>query len=229
MKVSRGRTYVISELTVDANIAMAAHRLTGLSNGVDDADSARVDQILAAMATGVDAEATAREEADAAHEEAETGVHGVGLSSVCSETEADAKGEGHITILPLSYEAIGAGTWVVTEPVAGELVGSLHNDPKNDLDNLSYEVYLAAGTYTILLVAQKDTLSGIVDIDIEGVEVASFDTYAAVLEKSVLFEDAGNVIATAGIKTITLRLDGKNGASGSFELQFNYLVLWRTA
>jgi len=159
-----------------------------------------------------------------------TGKIWQGVANRPSEVDLPAteSGEGHITILPLSYEAIGQGTWEVAAPSA-ELVGTLTNNPPNDLDNLSYEAYLAAGTYTILLVGQHGAGGGIVDIDIEGTEVATFDLYNAATVKNQLDEDAGNVIATAGIKTITLRLHGKHASSAAYRLQFNYLVLWRTA
>ena len=50
MKVTRGRTYDISDITIDANIAMATHKLTGLGAGSDDNDSARLKQLVDGLA-----------------------------------------------------------------------------------------------------------------------------------------------------------------------------------
>ncbi|GAI33125.1 unnamed protein product, partial [marine sediment metagenome] len=90
MRIGRSPTRLISKVEIDADIAMATHILTGLGDGVEDDESARVDQIFEAIASSVAGEATDRAEAITAHEEADTGVHGVGASTVCSETEAAA-------------------------------------------------------------------------------------------------------------------------------------------
>lgn len=148
-----------------------------------------------------------------------------------TDTEVAAKdiGEGHITILPFNYDSIGQGTWVLTVAASHPLNFQFNNTSNTDLDNISYKVYLAAGTYTLRVIHYKSDSQGIVDIDIDGVEKASVDCYAAVVDYDAILSQTGIVIATSGLKTIKFRLDGKNGASSSYGFRFSEFALWRPA
>jgi hypothetical protein len=138
-------------------------------------------------------------------------------------------GEGHITILPWNYNTIGQGTWTLESE--SDIFGSCFSNLTADAngDNLTFEVYLDAGTYTIRMVAGKDTDCGITDIYIDAAEVASFDWYAGSGAKSQIQTDTSNTVAAAGLKTITVTVDGKNGSSSAHEVHFDSLAFWRTA
>jgi len=140
-------------------------------------------------------------------------------------------GEGHILILGHNYQSIGQGTWAYTATGgSGLFVLNWANDAtKADDDNITYNVYLAAGTYTLRLLCQTQNNGGIVDIDFDAVEKASFDTYSAGLVQNVVFSQAAIAVAASGLVAIKLRLDGKNGASGAYGLYMTTLALWRTA
>ncbi len=138
-------------------------------------------------------------------------------------------GGGHITILLHNYDSIGQGTWVYAQDSPTMFNGIFYPSSAANLDNITYKAFLAAGTYTIRLVSSTNTANGIIDIDIDGAEVASFDTYAASLIKNVLFTDTGNVVATPGVKSIKMRVDGKNGSSSGYTINPIVLALWRTA
>ena len=137
-------------------------------------------------------------------------------------------GEGHITIFPHSYDSIGQGTWALGVQASQWLYGYFYNTTQANLDNISYKVYLAAGTYSLMLFTLLSETSGIVDIDIDAVEVASWDRYQFVVQWNVRRIQTGIVIATPGLKTLKLRLDGKNPSATAYRLHFGYLSLWRT-
>ncbi len=146
------------------------------------------------------------------------------------QTGLGQAGEGHVTILPLSYDSIGQGTWIVGgELTAHYLQEVLYNSSTNDGDNISYKVYLEAGTYTLLLFARTTNAYGIVDIDIDAGEVASFDQYSASPVENVRNIQTAINVATAGIKTLKVRVDGKNGSSSGYSGVIGYIALWRTA
>ena len=106
----------------------------------------------------------------------------------------------------------------------------MYNSTDADGDEMDFQVYLAAGTYTIILWAYKGTDQAIVDIDIDAAEVASFDLYdAGAPGTSQRLTDAGNVVATSGLKTITYRVDGKNGASSNHFARWEGITFSRTA
>lgn len=138
-------------------------------------------------------------------------------------------GEGHITILPWNYDSIGAGIFVLSTQPTDVLNGYLYNSAAANLDNLSYRAALAAGTYTLRFICRTNNDAAILDFDIDGVEVASFDCYSAGVVNNVIFTQAGIVIAADGLKTIRLRSDGRNGASTGWQIRITEFALWRTA
>lgn len=137
-------------------------------------------------------------------------------------------GEGHISISPLSYDSIGQGTWAIGISSNQVLNYIFSNTSGVDGDNLSYKVYLAAGTYTLQLYTASHTDRGIADFDIDGVEVASFDLYVGVGWNTVKTQTS-IAVATSGLKTLRVRADGKNESSSSYVIPLTSIALWRTA
>lgn len=151
------------------------------------------------------------------------------LSWVDKPTQANP-GEGHITLIPPAYERVDSGTWVIGNHNDAYYLGRFfYNSSGGDGDSVSYETYLAAGTYTFFFLAVKAGNRGILDIDIEGTEVASFDQYDAGGGYQYYLEETGITVATSGIKTITFRVDGRNGSSSGYYSGWSFAALWRTA
>lgn len=139
-------------------------------------------------------------------------------------------GEGHISILPHNYQSIGAGTWVWVVDTGVITNGRFTNEGANaDLDNITYQVYLAVGTYTLRILTTKSNNWGIMDVDIDGVEVASFDLYSAAVLRNRVVSQAGITVAASGLKALKLRVDGKNGSSSAYIIGAYIISLWRTA
>ena len=138
-------------------------------------------------------------------------------------------GEGHITILSPSYNSIGQGGWTLSASANFYLGWQLYNPPADNGDNISYQVYLDAGTYTLLFLCSTGTNMGIVDIDIDAAEVASFNCYSAGSVYNVRKIQTGIVVGAAGLKTLKVRIDGKHASSTDYYTAYSYIVLWRTA
>lgn len=139
------------------------------------------------------------------------------------------RGEGHNTVLPLSYSQILQGTWVLSLSATQYLCAAFFNTTHDNGDSLEFKKYLAAGTYSLMFCHYTDGARGIVDFDIDAVEVASFDTYSGAAVKNVRSIQTGIIIAAPGLKTIVLRVDGKNPLSTDHYCNWNYFALWRTA
>lgn len=148
---------------------------------------------------------------------------------IASVAPGAAAGEGHITILPLSYDSIGQGTWALLLLASNFLYGQFYNTSDTDGDNLSFKLYLDAGTYTLLFLTRTAPALGIADFDLDGAEIASFDCYTANSFYNVLKKQTGIVVATAGLYTLKLRLDGKHASSTGYIAVIIYINLWRTA
>uniref|UniRef100_A0A6M3Y030 Uncharacterized protein n=1 Tax=viral metagenome TaxID=1070528 RepID=A0A6M3Y030_9ZZZZ len=142
---------------------------------------------------------------------------------------AELFGEGHITILPIAYNSIGQGTWSSTD---GAVLGGAYLGQSvsiADGDNISYKVYLDAGTYTLAFITSTHSDMAILDFDIDDVEVASFDCYSATFVSSVLKTQTGIVVSSAGLKTLKARVHGKNASATSYQMRIQAIILWRTA
>ncbi len=158
-------------------------------------------------------------------------LKGAGVGSDPTEIDA-AQGGSPIVILPQHYTSIGAGTYRRGVNALSNYNCYLDNGTalqSADGDNISYSVYIPAGTYTLEMVHRGLSTGGIVDIDIDAVEVASFDNYDTGETFNEISTQAGIVIASSGLKTLKLRLDGKNGASSDYQMTVALIVLWRTA
>jgi len=157
----------------------------------------------------------------------------IGANDAARKAYVDAAtpdvGEGHITIHPFAYDSIGQGVWAIAILGTKALNYGWRNTSNADGDNLSYKAFLAQGTYTLGVLYTTHDSFGIGKVDIDGVEVASFDFYAAVPVLNNLGTQAGIIVAASGLKTIRVRVDGKNPASTGFRIDYSSLTLWRTA
>ena len=73
--------------------------------------------------------------------------------------------------------------------------------------------------------AIKAAASGIVDIYIDNTEVASFDQYNSVNVYNSIFTQTGITVSGAGLKTVKLRIDGKNVLSTDHRTTFSFIRL----
>jgi len=98
-----------------------------------------------------------------------------------------------------------------------------------NLEWVEYSLYLDAGTYTIKIMTLNSVQSGIMDVDVAAVEVGSFDLYNNPTVVNQVNTIAGVVVAVAGITSLVMRADGKNGASTGFYLYIQDIQIYRTA
>lgn len=141
------------------------------------------------------------------------------------------RGEGHITIIPWNYNAVIAGTWGIVHQGAGSQYfdWTVRNSSTTNLDQADYKVYLAPGTYTFQLVCMKNTDRGIIDLLIDGGSAGTMDTYAASLTYNVKAAVAGIVVSTGGLKTLSLKVNGKHASSTGYLIDVSCMAIWRTA
>lgn len=139
------------------------------------------------------------------------------------------RGEGHIYLDSLAFQAILQGVWGGFPDPTSLTGGKFANLVPADADKISYRAYLDAAIYTLRILAHQGPTSGIMDIRIDGTLVATFDHYAAGFIANVPRTQSGIVIAAPGKKTITLEVNGKNPLSTDFFLLYSFLAAWRTS
>ena len=139
-------------------------------------------------------------------------------------------GAGVVNIWGHAYQSVGQGTWAWVSTGMTPLFNmAFRNTTENDGDNVTYSLWLSKGTYTMRVLCQTDATNAIVDIYIGGSEIASFDTYSASDVENVVFTETGISVASSGLTTLKVDVDGKNPSSANYKLYLTMINLWRTA
>ena len=149
-------------------------------------------------------------------------------------TQSDISGVGFqkAIILPYDYSEIVQGDWTLYATSSQFLNGYFENTNTHaNGDAVKYYIYLAKGTYTIIMLGAKKNNFGILGIDIDDTNVANFDLYDA--STSVVYNQrfiqTGINVTSDGIKTIKIYVNGKNANSSDYYVQFSYIIFVRTA
>src|SRR3990167_1725709 len=137
-------------------------------------------------------------------------------------------GEGHITVLATSYSDISAN-WGVNNNASSILQSYMANGGTASGSYMDYRLYLYAGTYTFLIYYHTASNAGIFDVDIDGSEIASFDSYNGSTVCNNRGLPTGEKVECASRTTLKTRVDGKNALSTGYTIFIPYLALWRTA
>ncbi len=138
-------------------------------------------------------------------------------------------GEGHIRVFLPSYTTV-AGTWGWNADNTyneGQYIGNTSNTIN---DACSFKVYLAIGTYTFWMVAMISVNGGICDFLIDGVSTSTaIDLYNGSTVKNTVKSKASISVTTAGLKTIQIKVTGKNASSGGYQAYTSSFAMTRTA
>lgn len=137
----------------------------------------------------------------------------------------------NIDVLTQAPSATGQGTWAVA--VSGTAINNAYfsNDGSGvDGDNVTFIFRCAAGTYTLYIMAQKNTNLGKLDVFLDGTKVVDAnDLYAGSAEYANRITDTGNTLGAGVEHTIKFAVNGKNGSSGDHDIRITGVSLVRTA
>lgn len=135
----------------------------------------------------------------------------------------------HVNVFAGAFPVVGQGNWIVQRNANAYFNMAWINFSYANLDNSTTKTWIPAGTYTLYCYVTKGPNCGILDIDIEGSEKASFDLYYSYAGAAILESQAGIVITTSGLKDLRIRVDGKNASSSSYLVQVSAISMVRTA
>ena len=139
-------------------------------------------------------------------------------------------GEGFIYIpLAMMPYTVVAGTWTTLFNANYWQGNSLYNSSTAQNDEVTIQVYLAAGTYSANLLTYTANDRGILTAKLDGSAWTTFDTYSAGPVNATTVSKTGLAVATSGLKTLSLSIPTKNGASSAYTITSTALVLTRTA
>jgi len=125
-------------------------------------------------------------------------------------------------------DAVVQGTW--GNQVNGSMTQSaFYNPSAANADECTFTRYLSEGTYTCKIMYQSGTSRPICFIKIDGVDVASVDTYAGSDGGDLISNTTSIVVGTSGVKSINLEVRGKNASGSGYNANIQILAFIRTA
>lgn len=155
-----------------------------------------------------------------------------GLSGLLADPQTPIGGligEGHITILPWANYAIVQGTWAILADAGQVMAAVIYNTTSADGDEITFKAFFAAGTYTMKLLYVSYDNRGIAEILIDGVSIGTKNQYAVVSVKNLTWTVTGIVIAAAGLKTISFKVNGSANAHVGYYIVASSISFFRTA
>lgn len=138
-------------------------------------------------------------------------------------------GEGTILIWPWNYNGITQGTWPIYITASQLYNTYLYNSTQTDSDQIDYKVYLTQGLYGLKLLYMSLSTGGICDILIDNVSVRTIDMYSSVSTYNRLGGIPIFEITSPGLKTLSLKVDGKNALSTSYYLPVTQILVERVS
>lgn len=120
-------------------------------------------------------------------------------------------------------------TWSSLIAFSTQLYGGWLQSGTTQGSQIGWDINLAAGTWTISLLALKASDAGIITIALDGVSVGTLDLYAASNSANQVLNLSGVAVANSGNKRLTLTLSTKNGASSAYAGYLSWVSLRRTA
>lgn len=94
---------------------------------------------------------------------------------------------------------------------------------------VTWDVVLAAGTWTVHVIHIKGTDRGIISVQFDSVEKGTIDTYNGSLARNQLGSVAGITVAATALVELKLKMATKNASSSSYYGTINLISLIRTA
>lgn len=122
------------------------------------------------------------------------------------------------TITPwMSWSAWG-GTNAPTRATVINAVGLGYtsNTPADNGDFATWNVEMAAGTWSFRFIFITNTIAGTVDVTLDGSAVATLDIYSAGLTYNVTTTTTGIVVPSSGVKTLKILVNGKNVSASDY-------------
>ena len=141
----------------------------------------------------------------------------------------DVQKDGTNVDLILTDGDVVAGTWV-------ENINNLHmanyylqNSTAANNDEITFPIRLGKGTYDVHIVYTTNSNHGKLDVSLDSqVIINQLDLYSVAVIRNVTHEES-NVVLNGGDYTLSLKVNGKNGASSSYYVTVAYISFRRVA
>ncbi len=134
----------------------------------------------------------------------------------------------NFTIMPFFQHKVIQGNWNIGI-ASYQAMNYYYQNGGVDGDELNYEIFLAAGTYTFRFMGMEHDTRGIFDLTIDGIVKGSIDTYNSSFGENYIASITGATVATSGVADVNVKINGKNASSSGYYLSITSFAMWRTA
>jgi len=144
------------------------------------------------------------------------------------EAPAGGGGAGHVCLMGMAYSAQPQGTWGITNNATSPYQTYWSNSSQALDDEIDYQVYLEAGTWTLVLLYAKNTTAGIIHFFLDATEIGTIDGYGS-LSYDERASITGIVVSTGALFTLKLQAHTKNASASAYKMNITAMFLFRTA
>lgn len=142
----------------------------------------------------------------------------------------DTTGIGETCFLPgFAFDSVIQGSWVIEGGGIQQWCGLLYNTTDDDLDEIHFKLWLQKGTYTMIHLTRSQNDAGIMKTYIDTTLVDTWDAYALLRTDNVRRVVTGISVPTTGLKTLKIKVDGKNASSLNHYCRLSGTQFYRTA
>lgn len=138
-------------------------------------------------------------------------------------------GEGYLSMYFWGYASITQGTWVLNISTLQVLNFWYYNSSNAQNDQMDFKAYLAAGTYSFILMGLTNNNVAIVTLLFDGVSQGVMDFYSAAIAYNTQKAINLIVVTAAGLKTISVKGATRNASSTGWYMNLTSISLFRTA
>lgn len=158
---------------------------------------------------------------------AATANTGTGSTNVPTVADADARFLSRATSVPLLGYHASVGTFSVSATASVLTLSSSGSAAQND--EVSWEVALLAGTYTLRIAYVRTGSSGIISLYVDGNLLGTtFDGYASSSDLAPMGTATGITVSNTGVHIIRALAATKNGSSTGYTMRIANISLVRT-
>lgn len=148
-------------------------------------------------------------------------TQGAAANPVWAAVSAAANPEIHSHKIALAYDSIVSGTF--NESINASWWGNFRFYSTAQNAEISYKVYLKAGTYTCWVLTGDDTDKGIISIYIDTVDKGDIDCYGS-SDLNVSKSLASISVGTDGIHTVNFKCESKHASSSGYVMDL--MAFW---
>ena len=146
-------------------------------------------------------------------------------------TETDSKpehGSGHITFIGQQIAYAVSGEWDRIASTSYPLYSNWQNVSNTQNDQCTYRMWLSKGTYTLSVIAIRNTNGAIQTVLLDGSSVGTIDWYGT-LDYDNIQTLTGITVSTTGIHELSFQVATRHASSTGWYLRYSTFAMFRTA